>query len=265
VTDSNERISPHSDDSSQADEDSSRVSGSAPAHTDKRGEGQAPPEAAPNPLESVTAERDKLREQLLRTAADFDNYRKRSKRDVDDARQRGKEDLVRDFLPVFDNLERAVQTADTATDMRAVVDGVRMVLKLFEDSAERIGLSRVPSLGERFDPAVHEAIQQQETDAHPAGTIITEVVPGYRFGQRLVRPAMVIVARSKPSGPKSESSKLNGDASAPPAAASDASSAKPVAGASRPPPSGAASSSQKPGPSAGDEPEKSAAEPKDTE
>ena len=78
-----------------------------------------------------------------------------------------------------------------------------MVLKLFEGTAERMGLSRVKTVGERFDPAVHEAIQQQETDAHPPGTILTEIVPGYMVGQRLLRAAMVVVAR-KPSGKSPE-------------------------------------------------------------
>ena len=179
----------------------------------------ASPQSAPGPLEQATAERDRYKDQLLRTAADFDNFRKRAKRDVDEARQRGKDDVVRDLLPVFDNLERAVQTAEGATDLRSVIEGVRMVLKLFEDTAERAGLERVKSVGERFDPAVHEAIQQQETDAHPPGTIIAEVTPGYRFGQRLLRPALVVVAR-KPSEPQPEDggAKSNGSGgpSAPP-------------------------------------------------
>ncbi len=175
MTDSNQRSATPANDSS--DGEGSNASESAPAHNEAPAQnGQA--KAEPSPLEAMTAERDKLREQLLRTAADFDNYRKRSKRDVDDARQRGKDDLVRDLLPVFDNLERAVQTADTASDTRSVLEGIRMVLKLFEDTADRVGLERVPSVGERFDPAVHEAIQQQETDAQPPGTIVTEVVPG---------------------------------------------------------------------------------------
>ncbi len=151
--------------------------------------------AAPSELQSAQAERDKLREQLLRTAADFDNFRKRTKRDLDDARQRAKDELIRDLLPIFDNLERALQTAGGASDMSSVIEGVRMVLKLFEDTAERVGLTRVPAVGERFDPAVHEAIQQRETDEQPPGTVIAEVVAGYRFGERLVRPAMVVVAR----------------------------------------------------------------------
>jgi molecular chaperone GrpE len=168
---------------------------------------ETPVSIEPTALAVVTAERDKFKDQLLRMAADFDNYRKRSRRDVDDARQRGKDEIVRDILPVFDNLERAAQTSDTAADLRSVVDGVRMVLKLFEDTAERIGLTRVAAKNERFDPAVHEAIQQVETDEQPAGTIVTVVAAGYRFGERLVRPAMVVVARkptvveAKPTDP----------------------------------------------------------------
>jgi molecular chaperone GrpE len=262
VTDSNPRSGTPANDSS--DGESSNASESATAHNDAPAQnGQAKTEATtPSPLEALTAERDKLREQLLRTAADFDNYRKRSKRDVDDARQRGKDDLVRDLLPVFDNLERAVQTADTASDMSSVLEGIRMVLKLFEDTADRVGLERVPSVGERFDPAVHEAIQQQETDAHPPGTIVTEVVPGYRFGQRLVRPAMVIVAR-KPSEPKPDAAAGKpGEDGGAQAAAGDVkgSTVRPPAGASQRPASG----SSRPGASDA-EPQNSGAEPKDNE
>jgi molecular chaperone GrpE len=260
VTDSNQRSTTPSDDSSDDAGEKTNAAEGSPAHSAAPGQnGQASSEAAPSPLEVVTAERDKMREQLLRTAADFDNYRKRSKRDVDDARQRGKDDLVRDLLPVFDNLERAVQTADTASDLRSVLEGVRMVLKLFEDTAERVGLERVPSVGERFDPAVHEAIQQQETDAHAPGTIITEVVPGYRFGQRLVRPAMVVVAR-KPSEPKPEAGKPGESGGAQTAPTPGSTTVRPPAGASRAPASGSAA----PGPS-GAEPPDGGAEPKDAE
>lgn len=156
-----------------------------------------------NAVQTVTAERDQLRDQLLRTAADFDNYRKRSRKEVDDAKTRGREDAVKEILPVFDNLERAVAAASSAQTIESVVEGVKMVLKLFEDTAERMGLSRVKTTGERFDPAMHEAIQQQETDAHPPGTILTEVVPGYMIGQRLLRAAMVVVAR-KPAAKTAE-------------------------------------------------------------
>ncbi|HET8938131.1 MAG TPA: nucleotide exchange factor GrpE [Polyangiales bacterium] len=157
-----------------------------------------------NAAAAVTAERDQLRDQLLRTAADFDNYRKRTRKEIEEARARGREDAVKDVLPVFDNLERAVSAATSAQTIESVVEGVKMVLKLFEDTSERMGLTRVKTVGERFDPAMHEAIQQQETDDQPPGTILTEVVPGYMIGQRLLRAAMVVVARKASAKPAAD-------------------------------------------------------------
>ena len=165
------------------------------------GSADAQADAASSEISALKAERDKLRDQLLRTAADFDNFRKRAKRDLDDARLRGKDDLIRELLPVFDNLERAVQSAGGASDVKSLVDGVKMVLKMFEDTAERVGLHRIKTMGERFDPAMHEALQQVESAEHAPGTIVAEIAAGYRFGERLVRPAMVVVARKTASTP----------------------------------------------------------------
>lgn len=148
-------------------------------------------------LAALRAERDKLKDHLLRTAADFDNFRKRTKRDLEETKRRANEDVLREILPVVDNLERALGAADTAKDIEAVKEGVRMVLRGFDEVAQRLGLSRVPALGETFDPNVHDAIQQLETDEHEPGTVVAEVVPGYRLGDRLLRPAMVVVARAK--------------------------------------------------------------------
>jgi molecular chaperone GrpE len=153
------------------------------------------------PSAALLEERDKLRDQLLRTAADFDNFRKRTRKDLEDAERRGKEHVIREVLPVLDNLERALGASATlsagasAAEVNAIIDGVKMVLKLFEDQAGRMGLSKVKTVGERFDPGIHDAIQQVETDKHPAGTVIQESVAGYRLGDKLVRPAMVVVAR----------------------------------------------------------------------
>jgi molecular chaperone GrpE len=159
--------------------------------------------AQPSELEQLAAERDKLKDQLLRTAADFDNFRKRTKKDLEQAERRGREEVLREVLPVIDNLERAVAAAAGASDVEAVRDGVQMVLKLFEDTASRIGLERVESVGQRFDPNVHDAFQQQETDEHPPGTIVAEYQPGYKLGDRLLRPAMVVVAsKPKPREPE---------------------------------------------------------------
>lgn len=146
----------------------------------------------------IREERDRLKEQLLRTAADYDNFRKRTKKDLEESERRGREETVRELLPVFDNLERAVQAAVGTSDVDSIIEGVRMVLKLFEDQTGRLGITRIQAVGQRFDPAIHDAIQQKETDEHPPGTVIAEIVPGYRLGDKLVRPAMVVVAR-KPS------------------------------------------------------------------
>ncbi|MEM9190107.1 MAG: nucleotide exchange factor GrpE [Myxococcota bacterium] len=154
--------------------------------------------------DALAAERDKLKDQLLRTAADFDNFRKRTKRDLEEANRRGRDDILREVLPVIDNLERAVQAADSATDAKAVADGVRMVLRQFEDTAKRLGLERIQSEGERFDPNLHDAVQQIETTDHPAGSIVAEVVPGYRLGDKLLRAAMVVVAKPPAAAPVEE-------------------------------------------------------------
>ena len=146
-------------------------------------------------LEGARAERDRMREQLLRVAADFDNFRKRSRKEIEEVRRRSIEDTLREMLPIVDNLERAADAMRDATEVAAVVDGVHMVLRGFEDVANRLGLKRVESVGAQFDPTCHDAMQQQETDEYPPGTIVGEVVPGYYLGERLLRPAMVVVAK----------------------------------------------------------------------
>lgn len=145
------------------------------------------------------AEAARLRDQLLRTAADFDNYRKRSRREQDDAQRRGRESVLKDLLPVFDNLERAASSAEAAPDVKSVSEGLRIVLKQFVDTLEKIGLRRIPTVGQPFDPAVHEAIQHLASKDHPAGVVLAEVQPGYATGDHLVRAALVVVSKGAPT------------------------------------------------------------------
>lgn len=152
--------------------------------------------AEPSREAQLEAERDKLKDQLLRTAADFENYRRRARKDVEDAERRAREDVLRDMLQLVDNLERAVQASESATDVAAVADGVRLVLRSFDDIAQRLGLERLQSVGERFDPNLHDAVQQVESAEHEPGTVITEVLGGYRAGNKLLRPALVVVAKA---------------------------------------------------------------------
>jgi molecular chaperone GrpE len=158
----------------------------------------------PETLEQALAELGRMKENWLRTAADFDNFRKRSRREIEDARRGGREDLLRALLPVFDNLGRAIQSAARSTDVKAMTEGLSMVDRQFVDALGREGIGRVPTVGRAFDPTVHDAIQQVETDEHPAGTVLAEVQPGYTQGERLIRAAMVVVAKAKATAPPEE-------------------------------------------------------------
>lgn len=157
-----------------------------------------------DPLEAAQAEAAQMKEKLLRMAADFDNYRKRSRREVADAERKGRDGLLNDLLPVFDNLERATSHAESGAEdagkVKGLVDGINLVMRQFRDALSRLGIERVESVGQPFDPGVHEAIQHLETTDFPPGCIAAEVQPGYRQGERLVRPAMVVVAKA-PSVP----------------------------------------------------------------
>ena len=174
------------------------VDGSAPA------EGAAASARAPTPeskLAEVQAEAARTRDQLLRTAADFENFRKRTRREIDDAQRRGRETTLKDLLPVFDNLERATLHADTASDVKSFAEGIRMVIRQFTDTLDRMGIKRVPAVGHPFDPTVHEAIQQIESTEHAAGVVMAEIQPGYVIGDYLVRAAQVVVSKGAPAAP----------------------------------------------------------------
>jgi molecular chaperone GrpE len=178
--------------------DESEANGEVPAS----GDGGAPGSAggAPDPVAEAKAEAARMKDQWMRTAADFDNFRKRTRRELEDARKAGKEELLKEFLPVFDNLERAIQSAQRATDVKGVSDGLQLVLRQYTDTLARGGITKVPSVGTQFDPSHHEAIQQIETDEHPPGTVVAEVQPGYAQGERLIRAAMVVVAKPTSKG-----------------------------------------------------------------
>jgi molecular chaperone GrpE len=182
------------------------ASGPAPTETKTEAEAEKP---APDPLEEARAEAARMKEQWIRTAADFDNFRKRTRRELEDTRKAGKEELLKELLPVFDNLERAIQSAQRTTDVKTVAEGLSMVLRQYNDTLARGGITKVPTVGSRFDPTYHEAIQQVETDEHPPGTVVAEVQPGYMHGDRLIRAAMVVVAKPKS---KSEGSASGGEA-----------------------------------------------------
>ncbi|RYZ08207.1 MAG: nucleotide exchange factor GrpE [Myxococcales bacterium] len=170
---------------------------SSPPPVEAEASEAAAPAPEQDPLEAAKAEQAKLKDQLLRTLADFDNFRKRSRRELSDAERRGRDDLLKEFLPVFDNLDRASAHAETATDIKALADGIALVMRQFADTLTKVGIERVPAVGKPFDPSLHEAVQQMETTEFEPGTIAAEVQAGYRNAEKLIRPALVVVAKAK--------------------------------------------------------------------
>jgi molecular chaperone GrpE len=145
-------------------------------------------------------EQDKkdLHDRLLRTAADFENWKKRAKKEVDDGAIKGREGLIKELLPVIDNLERAIKHAPGDDPL---AQGVRMVEKQLLQALEKFGITRFSAEGQPFDPSMHDAIQQVETDAHPPGTVAQQFAAGYLQNGRLLRAAMVGVSKAPEGAP----------------------------------------------------------------
>ncbi len=136
-------------------------------------------------------------ERLLRSAAEFDNFKKRAQREKEDTQKFGSEKLLKDFLPVMDNLERALDHAEQH-DLKQVIEGVRLVQKLFESTLAKYGVVGFSAVGKPFDPSFHEALMQEESDLAPQ-TVVSEMARGYKLHDRLVRPAAVVVAKPRAS------------------------------------------------------------------
>jgi molecular chaperone GrpE len=144
-------------------------------------------------------------ERALRAAADLDNLRKRAVKEKEETQKFGVEKLLRDLLPVIDNLDRALEHAEQSSDVESFKKGVAMTRKLFEDAVSKYGVKSFDARGKPFDPRFHEAMQQVETDEVPANHVVMELVRGYTLHDRLMRPALVAVSKAKASngGPDS--------------------------------------------------------------
>jgi molecular chaperone GrpE len=135
-----------------------------------------------------------VKEKMLRIAADFDNYKKRMQREFKDREERAKGDALRAILPTIDNLQRAASHLKDSTEVTMVLEGISIVEKNFIDTMSKLGVQRFESVGKAFDPALHEAVAQQESDEFPAGTVAAEVQAGYMLGDKLLRAALVVVS-----------------------------------------------------------------------
>jgi molecular chaperone GrpE len=153
----------------------------------------AEPAPAEDELTVVTRERDEYLDLAKRTQADFENYRKRAAKDMTAAGARARIGLIREILPVVDNLERALSVAPEG-DGDAFVEGVRLVYRELEGALARAGVEAIEPQGDTFDPNVHEALSMRPQDGAESGTVVDVVEKGYRTADTVVRPARVVVA-----------------------------------------------------------------------
>ena len=135
-------------------------------------------------------------ERALRATADLENYKKRAQKEKEEVQKFGAERLLKDFLPVSDNLDRALEAAQKSNDFGSLRTGVDMTRKLFESALGKHGVKSFSAVGQPFDPRLHEAMQQMESATVPAGHVLFEAVRGYTLNERLMRPALVVVARA---------------------------------------------------------------------
>jgi molecular chaperone GrpE len=151
-------------------------------------------------LQAQIADKDKeiaeLKDQHLRLLAEGENARKRLRQQSEETVRLQRENLLRELLPVVDNLERAVDAASGGGNGKPIIEGVEMVLRSLLDFLKTHGVTQLDSVGQPFDPRRHEAVDQIESSQYPPNTIINELHRGYQIGDRLLRPARVAVAKS---------------------------------------------------------------------
>ena len=162
----------------------------------------APQTEPEDPVAKLGDELAAVKEQNIRLLADFDNYRRRMARERTETYQRAAESIYTDLLPVVDNFERALSAAPAAGD--AFADGMRMVYGQLKELLAKGGVEPIDALGKDFDPAVHEAIAYQPSADVAEGKVFFEHVRGYRMGDRVIRPASVIVSSGAPLSPAPE-------------------------------------------------------------
>jgi molecular chaperone GrpE len=172
--------------------------------------------AAPTPeqrIATLETEKAEIKDRMLRIAAEFDNYKKRSRKELGEQEVKARETVLKDFLEVVDNLERAlasIGTGATEKDLKSVQDGVELVLRLFKNKMERYGVTAIEAKGQPFDPRIHDAISQIPNPDVAPGTVVHEMQKGYRIGDRLLRPAVVVVAAAVPGGANGQGGSADG-------------------------------------------------------
>ncbi len=154
-------------------------------------------------IESLTAERDEAKDQVLRTLADlqnyqrdFQNYRKRNMQEMANLRLTATEKFVTELLPVLDNFERTIAHVEAGATVESLIGGIKAVERQLRSALDTQNVKRVQSIGQPFDPEVHEALGTEPSTEHPDETVIVEIEPGYKMGDKVIRPARVKVVKN---------------------------------------------------------------------
>jgi len=161
--------------------------------SDRSGSGQLGEVGAASEIEKLKAERDALLDRLARLQAEFDNARKRAVREQQEFREFAAADVIKNFLPPLDSFERALKAGGDASDFR---NGIELIYRQFQDALQKIGVQPIVAVGQTFDPRIHEAIEMVDTRDVPDHQVVDELQRGYKYKDRLLRPAMVRVARN---------------------------------------------------------------------
>jgi len=141
---------------------------------------------------------DSYYDQLLRLGAEFDNYRKRVEKEKDELIEFGKQELVVKLLGILDSFDLAViSTRNEKNEEKSIREGIELIHKQLRELLEKEGVKKLETVGQQFDPDLHHALEYQESDEHNDNQILKEIRPGYLFHDRVIRPAMVVVAKAK--------------------------------------------------------------------
>jgi len=156
-------------------------------------------------LEAAQEETKENYDRLLRISAEFENYKKRTEREMDDFRKFANESILKEILVLVDNLERAVNSSENQPNTDScVVEGVNLTINEIMKVFEKFSVKQIDALEKPFDPNFHQAVTQEETDEHPESIVLKEFQKGYMIHDRLLRPAMVSVSKAKEINNESE-------------------------------------------------------------
>jgi molecular chaperone GrpE len=152
-------------------------------------------------LDASKQKTEELEDRLLRLAAEYDNYRKRTAREFEQLVRTANENLILQLVDVLDNFERALHSAKNAKDLNAFHQGVELIYQNLQELLARAGLKNIDAVGKPFDPHLHEAIMQIEDGEHPPETVVNEIQRGYTLGEKLLRASRVVVSKTPPEVP----------------------------------------------------------------